>query len=264
MSNLLEKLEYELKKLAKVAICYSGGIDSSFLLFYANKVLGRDNVLAIIANGQMVARDDYIDAVEFAKENKFDLIELPYNAFEVEDFKNNTKNRCYSCKKNLMNKIKEEANKHGYINVLDGKNVDDTKVFRPGNKATQELGIISPLENSGFTKSDIRQYSKQLGIRFWNKPSNSCLATRFPYNKTLTEKLLENVEKAEEFLKNEFHINRVRVRVHENIARIEVEEKDFNIIINNNKKINENFKKIGFEFVTLDLLGIRSGAFDEK
>lgn len=97
-----------------------------------------------------------------------------------------------------------------------------------------------------------------------NKPSNSCLATRFPYNKTLTEKLLENVEKAEEFLKNEFHINRVRVRVHENIARIEVEEKDFNIIINNNKKINENFKKIGFEFVTLDLLGIRSGAFDEK
>lgn len=262
MSGLLEKLDNELKKLNKVAICYSGGIDSSFLLFYANKVLGRENVLAIIANGQMVARSDYIDAVKFAKENKFNLVELPYDAFEVDDFKNNTKNRCYSCKKNLMSKIKEEAVKQGYVNVLDGKNVDDTKVFRPGNKATQELGIISPLEKTGFTKADIRKYSKELGIKFWNKPSNSCLATRFPYDTSLTNEMLKKVEQAEDFLKEKYNISRVRVRLHGNIARIEVEEKDFETILHNREIIVDEIQKLGFNFVTLDLTGIRSGVFD--
>lgn len=258
---MLNKLENELKKLKKVAICYSGGIDSSFLLFFANKILGKENVLAIIANGQMVARDDYDDAIKFAKENDFNLVELSYNAFDIEDFKNNTKSRCYSCKKNLMTKIKEEANKQGYFNILDGKNIDDAKVFRPGNKATQELGIISPLEKSGFTKSDIRRYSKELGIEFWNKPSNSCLATRFPYNTTLTEGLLKKVEIAEDYIKR-LGINRVRVRVHDNIVRIEAEERKFQIILNNREEIINKIKELGFEFVTLDLAGIRSGVFD--
>lgn len=258
---MLDELENELKKLKKVAVCYSGGIDSSFLLYFANKVLGKENVLGVIANGQMVARSDYEDAIKFAKENNFNLAEISYNALEVEDFKNNTKNRCYSCKKNLMTKIKEEANKQGYINVLDGKNVDDTKVFRPGNKATQELGIISPLEKAGFTKADIREYSKECGIKFWNKPSNSCLATRFPYNTVLTEEMLKNIEIAEDYIK-QLNINRVRVRGHNNIARIEVEEKDFQIIMGNREKIVDKIKELGFEFVTLDLAGIRSGVFD--
>ena len=258
---MLDELENELKKLKKVAVCYSGGIDSSFLLYFANKVLGKKNVLGVIANGQMVARSDYEDAIKFAKENNFNLAEISYNALEVEDFKNNTKNRCYSCKKNLMTKIKEEANKQGYINVLDGKNVDDTKVFRPGNKATQELGIISPLEKAGFTKADIRKYSKECGIKFWNKPSNSCLATRFPYNTVLTEEMLKKVEIAEDYIK-QLNINRVRVRVHNNIARIEVEEKEFQIIMDNKEKIVGKIKELGFEFVTLDLAGIRSGVFD--
>lgn len=258
---MLNKLENELKKLKKVAICYSGGIDSSFLLFFANKILGKENVLAIIANGQMVARDDYDDAIKFAKENDFNLAELSYNAFDIEDFKNNTKNRCYSCKKNLMTKIKEEANKQGYFNILDGKNIDDSKVFRPGNRATQKLGIISPLEKAGFTKADIRRYSNELGIEFWNKPSNSCLATRFPYNTTLTEELLKKVEIAEDYIKR-LGINRVRVRVHNNIVRIEVEESYFQIILNNREEIINKIKVLGFEFVTLDLAGIRSGVFD--
>lgn len=260
---MLDELENELKKLKKVAVCYSGGIDSSFLLYFANKVLGKENVLGVIANGQMVARSDYEDAIKFAKENNFNLAEISYNALKVEDFKKNTKNRCYSCKKNLMTKIKEEANKQGYINVLDGKNVDDTKVFRPGNKATQELGIISPLEKAGFTKADIREYSKECGIKFWNKPSNSCLATRFPYNTVLTEEMLKNIEIAEDYIK-QLNINRVRVRGHNNIARIEVEEKDFQIIMDNKEKIVGKIKELGFEFVTLDLVGIRSGVFDYK
>ncbi len=262
MLDMLERLKVELKKLKKVAVCYSGGIDSSFLLFFANKVLGKENVYGIIVNGQMVARSDYEDVIKFAKENEFNLIELPYNAFEVEDFKNNTKNRCYSCKKNLMSKIKEEARKLGIVNVLDGKNVDDTKVFRPGNKATKELGIISPLEKTGFTKTDIRKYSKELGIKFWNKPSNSCLATRFPYNTILTDEMLKKVEVVEDYLKYELGINKVRLRVHDKIARIEVEEKDCEIILDNKKNIVEKIKNLGFDFVSLDLSGIKSGVFD--
>lgn len=262
MDTTLEKLEIILRKLKKVAICYSGGIDSTFLLFMANKVLGKENVLAIIANGQMVLRDEYEDAISCAKENNFNLIELPYNAFEIEDFRNNTKNRCYSCKKNLMTKIKEEANKHGFFTILDGKNVDDTKVFRPGNMATKELGVISPLEEAGFTKEDIRKYSKELGIKYWDKPSNSCLATRFPYNTNINEEDLHKVDLAENFLKSKLGIKRVRVRVHNSLAKLEVEEKDFSIVLKNKEEIIHKIKSLGFEYITLDLEGIRSGIFD--
>lgn len=258
---MLKELEDYLKKLKKVAIAYSGGIDSSFLLYVANRVLPRENVLAIIANGCMVSRKDYEEAIKFAKENNFNLAEIPYNALEVEDFKNNTKNRCYSCKKNLMTKIKEEANRQGYVYVLDGKNVDDTKVYRPGNKATKELGIISPLEKVGFTKNDIRDNAKKLGIKFWNKPSNSCLATRFPYNITLSKEDLMKVDKGEEILKN-LVLQKVRLRVHNDIARIEVRKEDFNMIISHNE-IVEKIKELGFKYVTLDLDGIKSGVFDK-
>ena len=257
---MLDKLENILKELQKVAICYSGGIDSSFLLFVANKVLPKENVLAIIVNGQMVSRDDYNNAMEFAKENDFNILETPYNAFEVKDFKENHKNRCYSCKKNLMKNIINAANDNGFKHVLDGKNIDDTKVYRPGNIATKELGIISPLEEVGFTKEDIRKYSKEFGIKFWNKPSNSCLATRFPYDTILEPDDLKKVELAEKEIKK-LDIERVRVRVHGDIARIEVESKDFTKILEHNDTINE-IKDLGFKFVTLDLFGIKSGAFD--
>lgn len=189
-----------------------------------------------------------------------------------------------------MTKIISVAKKEGFLNVLDGKNVDDTKVYRPGNKATRELGIISPLEKAGFTKEDIRRCSQKLGIKFWNKPSNSCLATRFPYDTVLNEDDLSKVEKAEKILKK-LGIEKVRVRVHGKIARIEVNESDFEKLINAIKynKVNntnnvdntenmdnakekieedkvenivEEIKKLGFRYVTLDLSGIRSGSFD--
>ncbi len=151
-------------------------------------------MLAIIVNGQMVARQDYKEAIEFLKENEFNYIEIPYDALELKEFRNNDKNRCYYCKKSIMTKIKEVAKSNGFENVLDGNNFDDTKVFRPGNKATKELQIISLLEEIGFTKQDIRKYSKECGIKFWNKPSNSCLATRFPYDTILTNESLNKVE----------------------------------------------------------------------
>ncbi len=261
-----EQLEDYLKTLKKVAIAYSGGIDSSYLLFIANKVLSKKQVLAVIANGSMVPRKDYEEAITFLKEQHFQYIEVPYKPLEIKAFKENHKDRCYYCKKELMTTLKKEANKHGYETLLDGKNADDLTVYRPGNRATEEVGIISPLAKLEISKKEIRQYSKDLGIPFWNKPSNSCLATRFPYNTTLTEEGLKKVEKSEEIIKG-LGIKKVRVRVHDTIARIEVNPEDFEKILNmiKHKKednIIERIKNLGFSYVTLDLSGLKTGSFD--
>ena len=257
---MLEDLENEIRKLNKVAICYSGGIDSSFLLFVANKVLPKNKVLAIIANGEMVSKKDYHDAIDFLIENNFNYKEITYKPLEIPEFKKNRKDRCYYCKKKLMTEIKEEAMKNGFENLLDGKNANDLKVYRPGNRATEELGIISPLANLNFYKEDIRKYSKDLGIKFWNKPSNSCLATRFPYNTTLTEEKFKQVESSEEVIKK-LGITQVRVRKHEEIARIEVNKEDFNKILENREYIESNLKKLGFRYITLDLTGLKTAGF---
>lgn len=257
---MLEKLENRLKKLEKVAIAYSGGIDSTFLLYVANKILPRENVIAIIANGDMLARKDYQEAILFLKENNFNYIEISYNPLNIIEFKENHKDRCYHCKKNLMTQIKMISNKNGFYNVLDGKNADDLKVYRPGNKATEELGIVSPLAELGIDKETIRKQAKGLGIKNWNKPSNSCLATRFPYNTNLSKESLRKVELSEEIIKS-LGIENVRMRIHNDIARIEVEKQNFEKILKNEDAI-EQIKKIGFNFVTLDLMGLKSGSFD--
>lgn len=256
---MLNKLEEKLKELGKVAVAYSGGIDSSFLTFYANKILG-NNLLAIIVDGCMMSRNDYEDAIKFLKDNNINYKEIKFNPLKIKEFKHNNKDRCYYCKKELMKLIIETANTNGFYNILDGKNIDDLKVYRPGNKAAEQLGIISPLAQLNFNKKKIREYSKKLGISFWNKPSNSCLVTRYPYNTNITLKKLKKVEESEEVIKK-LGINNVRVRVHNDVARIEVNKDDFIIILSNTKVI-ELIKDIGFKYVTLDLNGIRSGSFD--
>ncbi len=258
---MLSKLQDRLKELNKVAVSFSGGIDSSFLLYVAKITLPKENVLAIIANGNMVPRKDYNEALEFLKENDIKYKEIEYKPLEIKEFKENRKERCYFCKKKLMSSIKEEANKNGFINVLDGKNKDDLKVYRPGNKATEELKIISPLAEIGFSKEDIRKNARKLNLKIWNKPSNSCLATRFPYNTILTEGGLKKVEQSEELLKS-LGIPKIRVRVHQEVARIEVEKEYFNIIMQNLDIVNK-IKNLGFKYVTLDLEGLTSGSFDK-
>ena len=262
------QLEDYLKTLKKVAIAYSGGIDSTYLLCIANKILPRNQVLAVIANGIMVPRKDYEEAIAFLKENHFQYIEVPYKPLEITEFRENHKDRCYHCKKELMTILKKAVNENGYEYLLDGKNADDLTVYRPGNKATEEVGVISPLAIFEISKEEIRQYSKTLGIPFWNKPSNSCLATRFPYNTNLTEEGLKKVEESEEIIKS-IGIKKVRVRVHDSIARIEVNPENFQLILSNIKMKNRNSKNIaekirdlGFSYVTLDLSGLKSGSFD--
>lgn len=257
---MLEELNNRLKELKKVAISFSGGIDSSFLLFVANSVLEKENVLAIIAKGATVPRKDYEEAICFLKENNFNYIEIEYNPLEVEEFKKNLKSRCYYCKKALMKKIQTVAKENNFNILLDGKNADDLKAYRPGNKVSNELGIISPLAELGFFKQNIRDEAQKLGIKIWNKPSNSCLATRVPYDTILTEELLRKIDLSEEIIKN-IGIKNLRVRVHNEIARIEVPKEDFKIIFEN-ENIIEKIKNIGFKYVTLDLSGLQNGSFD--
>ena len=159
-----------------------------------------------------------------------------------------------------MEKIQTVAKDNNFNILLDGKNADDLKVYRPGNKVADELEIISPLAELGFSKQNIRDEAKKLGIKIWDKPSNSCLATRVPYNTILTKELLRKIDLSEEIIKN-IGIKNLRVRVHNEIARIEVPKEEFKIIFEN-ENIIEKIKIIGFRYVTLDLSGLQSGSFD--
>lgn len=257
--NQLEQLEALLKSYKRVAIAYSGGCDSHFLYEIARRILGNENVLAVLCQGEMMSKEDIDDARALLKNGQYVICDV--DVFEIEAFRYNHKDRCYHCKKMIMSTVKKEANKRGFEYVLDGKNLDDEGVYRPGIKACQELGIISPLSLSGFTKQMIRECSQELNIVTYNKPSNACLASRFPYDTILTEDKLKLVSEAERLLHYK-GILHCRVRVHDKLARIEVEKQEFKKMINDETLIEE-FEKIGFQFITLDLKGITSGSYDK-
>ena len=217
-------------------------------------------MLAVLCSGAMLAQADYQEAVQLLKDKDVQYEILAMDVFTVPEFAGNDKKRCYYCKKNLMSKIIEMAKTQGYEVVLDGKNLDDAKVYRPGAAAAQELGICSLLYECGFTKQDIRNVSRELGIITWNKPSNACLASRFPYGTQLTAEKLKQVEDAERCLK-ELGIDSGRIRVHDRIARVEVAKEDFKCLLEHKDFVNK-VKACGFDYVTLDLEGFRSGSFD--
>lgn len=255
--NLETDLVRKLKELKRVAICYSGGIDSAYLLTVANNVLGKNNVIALIAKGPMIDQNDYNEALNYLNIANYNYCELYFNPLEITEFKNNTKDRCYYCKHQMLLILKNKANNLGFSFLLDGQNKDDLDKYRPGSKASKELGVLSPLSN--MTKLEIRTNAKKLNIPFYDKPANSCLATRFPYATTLTLEKLKLVEKAEYLIKT-LGLKLVRARIHDDILRIEVLPADFNLIINSN--IPTKLKELGFKYVTLDLLGYSSGNYD--
>lgn len=253
----LQQLKEILQSYQKVAIAYSGGCDSNFLYQVAVDVLGKENVLAVLCKGIMMSKEDIDSARMMIADGWF--VEVPLDVLAIGQFKFNRKDRCYHCKKQVMSIVIEQAHKLKIEYVLDGKNADDEKVYRPGNKACLELGIISPLATVKLTKTEIRTYSKQLGIITHDKPANACLASRFPYDTLLTAQKLSLVERAEALL-HQKGIFYVRVRVHDRLARIEVEPENFNKVIDDSL-VNE-LKKLGFDYVTLDLKGITSGSYD--
>ena len=255
----LDRLREYLSNFDKLCVAYSGGVDSDLLMNVAYEVL-KDNAIAVIGDGVMLSRKDLEDAENLARKTGIKYYVVKVDVFSVNEFKFNDKKRCYYCKKNIMGEIIKKANELGFDTVADGKNSDDGKVYRPGAEAARELGIVSPLYEAGMTKQDIRQAARELGLETWNKPSNSCLATRFPYDTELTAENFAKVEGAELLIAQK-GIPSGRVRLHGDIARIEVPEERFNELISD-KKLIENIKNVGFRYVTLDLEGFRSGSMD--
>lgn len=264
ISEKLNVLINILKSLKKVAIAYSGGVDSCFLLKVATDVLG-ENVVAITAHSSIYPQRELDEAIEFAKSHSIRCHRIiNFEELEVEGFAENTANRCYICKNALYKEIKKIAEEEGAKYILEGSNYDDLNDFRPGMQAVKEHGILSPLREACLTKDEIRLLSKEMGLKTWNKQSFACLSSRFPYGERITKEKLKMIDKAEQLLLD-LGFNQVRVRYYKEIARIEIKQEQFEKIIEPQirEKIYKEFKTIGFMYSTLDLKGYRTGSLNE-
>ena len=259
----LENLRINLLSMECLAVAFSGGVDSTFLLQVASHVL-EDRMIAVIVRSFVFPEREYEEAAAFAAQLSVKLITVDFDESEVPGFSENPVDRCYFCKKALFSKIKAVAIENGIAFVADGSNLDDTGDYRPGMAALKELCIVSPLKDAGLTKEDIRALSREMDLPTWDKPSFACLATRFPYGEAITKEKLAAVGRAEQFLLDQ-GFRQVRVRCHGNVARIEVPAEDRARLLSGDlaDKTYEAFKKLGFSYVALDLLGYRTGSMNE-
>lgn len=246
-----------------VMVAFSGGVDSSLLLKMAVMYAGGQEikVYAVTADTELHALQDIQIAKQIAKELGAVHIVLKLRELEQAGIRNNPIDRCYRCKKYLFGRIKEKAEELEAFTVLEGTNADDMLAYRPGIKAVEELGIKSPLREAGFTKEEVRRLAKEYGISTADRPSAPCLATRFPYGEALEKEKLARVEQGEQFLRFMGFYN-VRLRAHGDIARIEVDEKDMDKLLENRKGIINYLKALGWQYITMDLEGFRSGSMD--
>ena len=259
----LQELKKILKEMGSLLIAYSGGVDSTFLLAVAKEVLG-SGVVAVTARSLTYPEREIASAAEMAQKLKVRHRVIDSEELSLPEFRNNPPDRCYYCKSELFSKLKDIAQEEGITWIADGSNVDDDRDFRPGSRAVQEMGIRSPLKKAGLAKEDIRKLSADMGLPTWDKPSIACLASRFPYGEEITPEKLTMVERAEEYLLN-LDFRQVRVRHHQNIARIEVEEEEIKKFFDPavRKQVIEKLKEIGYTYITLDLQGYRTGSMNE-
>lgn len=259
-----EKLISILKSMGKVAVAFSGGVDSAFLLKAAIEALGRENVLAITVKSQVITDSEMKDTEAVAKFLNARYLVLKMDIFSLPQFKTNPIDRCYFCKKHIFKEIIKAASQRGFDIIIDGTNADDEGDFRPGMKALAELKVKSPLKDCGLTKEDIRELSKELGLPTHDKPSLACLASRIPYNEEITIEKLKMTAAGEHYLRN-LGFKQIRVRCHGNIARIELLPEDFHLVFDNKLyiQINNYLKSLGFKYITLDLEGYRTGSLNE-
>lgn len=244
-------------------VAFSGGVDSSVILKISCDFAKQNNkkVYAITFNTKLHPMNEINNSKLVAEELGAVHIILEVDEMENAGINNNPVNRCYLCKKYMFSKLREKAMELGASIIIEGTNKDDLDEYRPGIKALKELEIISPLALVDLTKIEVRALATSLGISASNRPSAPCLATRFPYGTELSNKKMKQVEKGEEFLRK-LDLYNVRIRVHENIARIEVDQYDFEKVLKFKSKIIKFLKKLGFTYITLDLEGFRSGSMD--
>lgn len=252
------KLQHILRTHTKLAIAYSGGVDSVFLLKVTVETLGAKNTLALTVRAANFPASEFRDAETFAKELGVRHIILDWDVFTIPGFAENSPERCYFCKKELFGQALATARANDFPTLADGANVDDLSDYRPGTKAARELGVISPLQEAGLEKSEIRELLKSFNIPIHNKPAYACLASRIPYGTRIEREALKRIEAAEEF----FHKNgfaQVRVRVHGDMARIEFEPADRDRFAAEARweATAEAMKAIGFKHAALDLVGYK-------
>jgi len=262
--NKRKKLREILMGLDSVVVAFSGGVDSSFLLKAAIDALPEKNVLAVTAASETYTDSELKQAKKFARHLGARHRIIYTNELRDRNFARNPSDRCYYCKKELFGRLKDIARKQGMRFIVDASNLDDKKDYRPGNIAKKEFNVKSPLQEAGITKADIRNYSKIMRLETWDMPSMACLASRVPYGKRINKGTLKKIERAEDFVKRQ-GIRQVRVRCHEDTARIEVEQKDIKKFLNNRfcDKIIKHLKALGFLYVVLDLEGYRTGSLNE-
>ena len=262
MLGKFEDLKKYLAELKSVAVAFSGGVDSTFLLKVAHDILG-ENVIAVTVESKAFPQRELEETKNFCRAEGIKQIIFDSSEIIKEIFRQNPKNRCYICKRGIFEKILSIAAENKICHVVEGSNMDDSGDYRPGMQAIAELKIKSPLRHANLYKSEIRALSQKLNLQTWDKPSFACLASRFVYGEPITEEKLSMVERAEKFLlDNDF--KQVRVRIHGNIARIEILPDDFDKFLEKNfrEKIFTTFKEYGFDYVTLDLQGYRTGSMN--
>jgi len=262
---LLEKyarLQTIFKDIGRTLVAYSGGVDSTLVARIAFDVLGAENTLAVIAISPSLGRDEERDAFDV-----LDEIGLPYQTIqtkEVEDprYAANPINRCYFCKEHVYGALVQVAQARGFNAIVDGFNAEDTGDYRPGRKAGRELGVRSPLAETGLNKDEIRLLARQLGLSNWAKPPMACLSSRVEYGIAITPQILTQVDRAERALRR-IGFADLRVRHHDKLARIEVDENSIPAVMNRRDEIIEAVKGAGYVYVTLDLEGLRHGSMNE-
>lgn len=258
------KLKEYLKSQESIAVAFSSGVDSTFLLKVAKDTLGSDKVIAVTAKSCSFPVRELQEAEAFCKTEKIRHFVVESDELNIEGFRENNKDRCYLCKKELFKQILHLSKEHHISIVAEGSNMDDNGDYRPGLRAIEELNILSPLRYADLYKTEIRLLSKELGLPTWQKQSFACLASRFVYGETITEEKLSMIDQAEQLLLD-MGFHQLRVRIHGRMARIEVQGNDIEKLMQKEcrEKVTSYFHELGFVYVAVDLDGYQMGSMNK-